>query len=142
MGCYFLLQGIFPTQGSNPHLLHCRQILYPLSHLGIPPKSSLPSIPLLPLSPKATPSPPLFILPKPPPIHSSKTSAVKVIRELQVAKSSGQFSVSFNLVGHIFLLRASSLLHVYFPFFPTVPPPWTLLLSSSANSASPPTCRQ
>ena len=22
MGCPFLLQGIFPTQGSNPHLLH------------------------------------------------------------------------------------------------------------------------
>ena len=28
-----LLQGIVPTQGSNPGLLHCRQILYPLSHL-------------------------------------------------------------------------------------------------------------
>ena len=24
VGCYFLLQGIFPTQGSNPCLLHCR----------------------------------------------------------------------------------------------------------------------
>ena len=30
--CHFLLQGIFPTQGSNPGLLHCRQKLYPLSH--------------------------------------------------------------------------------------------------------------
>ena len=29
-----LLQGIFPTQGSNPGLLHCRQILYQLSHKG------------------------------------------------------------------------------------------------------------
>ena len=29
-----LLQGIFPTQGSNPGLLHCRQILYQLSHQG------------------------------------------------------------------------------------------------------------
>ena len=28
MGCHALLQGIFPTQGSNPGLLHCRQILY------------------------------------------------------------------------------------------------------------------
>ena len=31
VGCCFLLQGIFLTQGSNPHLLcllHCRQILY------------------------------------------------------------------------------------------------------------------
>ena len=26
--CHFLLQGIFPTQGSNPHLLHCRWIFY------------------------------------------------------------------------------------------------------------------
>jgi len=29
--CY-LLQGIFPTQGSNPGLPHCRWILYHLSH--------------------------------------------------------------------------------------------------------------
>ena len=34
VGCYFLLQGIFPTQGSNPGLLHCRQILYQLSYKG------------------------------------------------------------------------------------------------------------
>ena len=31
-----LLQGIFPTQGSNPGLLHCGQILYQLSHKGSP----------------------------------------------------------------------------------------------------------
>ena len=42
MCCHTLLQGIFPTQGSNPNILHfllCRQILYPLgplSHLGSP----------------------------------------------------------------------------------------------------------
>ena len=30
--CHFLLQGIFLTQGSNLGLLHCRQILYHLSH--------------------------------------------------------------------------------------------------------------
>ena len=32
-------QGIFPTQGLNQYflpLLHCKQILYPLSHLGYP----------------------------------------------------------------------------------------------------------
>ena len=34
VGCHFLLQRIFPTQGSNPGLLHCRQMLYPLSHQG------------------------------------------------------------------------------------------------------------
>ena len=31
------LQGIFLTQGSNPGLLHCRQILYHLSHQESPP---------------------------------------------------------------------------------------------------------
>ena len=36
VGCHFLLQGIVPTQGSNPGLLHCRQILYLLSHQGSP----------------------------------------------------------------------------------------------------------
>ena len=34
VGSQSLLQGIFPTQGSNPGLLHCRQILYRLSHQG------------------------------------------------------------------------------------------------------------
>ena len=32
VGSHFLLQGIFPTQESNPGLLHCRQILYQLSY--------------------------------------------------------------------------------------------------------------
>ena len=32
VGCHFLLQGIFPTQGSNPGLPHCRQTLYRLCH--------------------------------------------------------------------------------------------------------------
>ena len=36
VGCHFLLQGIFPTQGSNLGLPHCRLILYHLSHQGSP----------------------------------------------------------------------------------------------------------
>ena len=36
VGSFSLLQGIFPTQGSNPGFLHCRQILYQLSHKGSP----------------------------------------------------------------------------------------------------------
>ena len=36
VGCHALLQGIFPTQGSNPGLPHCRWILYQLSHQGSP----------------------------------------------------------------------------------------------------------
>ena len=31
VGSHFLLQGIFPTLGTNPGLLHCRKILYQLS---------------------------------------------------------------------------------------------------------------
>ena len=34
VGCHFLLQGIFLTQGLNPHLLHCKRILNPLNHWG------------------------------------------------------------------------------------------------------------
>ena len=34
--CHALLQGILPTLGLNPHLSHCRQILYCLSHQGSP----------------------------------------------------------------------------------------------------------
>ena len=35
-GCHFLLQEIFPTQGLNPGLPQCRQMLYHLSHQGSP----------------------------------------------------------------------------------------------------------
>ena len=34
VGCHALLQGIFPPQRLNPHLLHCRWILHHLSHRG------------------------------------------------------------------------------------------------------------
>ena len=33
VGCHFLLQGIFPTQGSNPGLLHCGRTLPNLEDL-------------------------------------------------------------------------------------------------------------
>ena len=36
VGCHTLLQGIFPTKGSNLDLPHCRWILYRLSHQGSP----------------------------------------------------------------------------------------------------------
>ena len=36
VGSLALLQWIFPTQGSNPGLPHCRQIPYQLSHKGSP----------------------------------------------------------------------------------------------------------
>ena len=34
MGCLFILQGIFPTQGLSLHLLHWQESSLPLSHLG------------------------------------------------------------------------------------------------------------
>ena len=36
VGSFSLLQGIFPAQGSNPGLPHCRGILYQMSHKGSP----------------------------------------------------------------------------------------------------------
>ena len=36
VGSLSLLQGVFPTQGSNPGLPHCRRILCQLSHKGSP----------------------------------------------------------------------------------------------------------
>ena len=36
VGCHPLLQSNFPSQGSNPGLLHCRQILYHLSYREVP----------------------------------------------------------------------------------------------------------
>ena len=50
VGCHFLLQGIFLTQGLNPGLLQCRQILYRLSHQGTSDSSSIPPS-LCPLTP-------------------------------------------------------------------------------------------
>ena len=43
VGCHFLLQQIFPTQGLNPGLPHCRQMLYLLSYRESPiPKKGMP----------------------------------------------------------------------------------------------------
>ena len=39
MGCHILLQGIFPTQGLNPCLRHCRQMLL----LSEPPGKGIPN---------------------------------------------------------------------------------------------------
>ena len=44
VGCHSPLQETFWTQGSNQGLLHCRQILYCLSHLGCPDSSIIDTI--------------------------------------------------------------------------------------------------
>ena len=47
VGGHVLLQGIFPTQGLSPGLLHCRQILYCLNHQGSPINTGVGSLSLL-----------------------------------------------------------------------------------------------
>ena len=44
VGSLSLLQGIFPTQGSNPGLLHCRRILLPAEPPGKPTEDDRGSI--------------------------------------------------------------------------------------------------
>ena len=44
VGCHAFLQGTFPTQGWNSALLHCRRILYFLSHQGSPASDTLDNI--------------------------------------------------------------------------------------------------
>ena len=47
VGSLSLLQGIFPTQGSNLGLLHCRRILYQLRHKRSPKNTGVGSLSLL-----------------------------------------------------------------------------------------------
>ena len=47
VGCHFLLQRIFLTQGLNPGLLYCRQTLYHLSHLQFSSVQSLSRVRLI-----------------------------------------------------------------------------------------------
>ena len=47
VGCHFLLQGIFPAQGSNPGLPHCRQMLLPSKPPGVTSQDFDPGIPSL-----------------------------------------------------------------------------------------------
>ena len=44
VSCHFLLQGIFPTHGSNPGIPHCRQILYCWAMREV--KTQLPKTPI------------------------------------------------------------------------------------------------
>ena len=70
IGGHALLQGIFPTQGSNPRLPHCGQIFYHLSHQGNPTTKEVQEIYLSSNNPK------VLSLPLPY-IHPSMISQVK-----------------------------------------------------------------
>ena len=60
VGSLSLLQGIFPTQGSNSGLPHCRQILYQLSHKG---SQKIPSLPQFLENPRKKLKPRHFYIP-------------------------------------------------------------------------------
>ena len=60
MGYHTLLQGIFPTQGANPGLPYCRQILHHLNHQGSPGMVQICLINYLP--PKANMTYPEFLI--------------------------------------------------------------------------------
>ena len=78
-GCHVLLQGIFPTQGLNPGLQHCRQILYHLSHQG---NKTFYIIPLLPSSNKDSPIQKLTQSPQfniPPTISQANTTWIRLL---------------------------------------------------------------
>ena len=47
LGSLSLFQGIFPTQGSNPGLLHCRRISLPAEPQGKPKNTGVASLCLL-----------------------------------------------------------------------------------------------
>src|SRR5574337_797045 len=49
VGCHFLLQGIFPTQGSNPGLPHCSLLIWTG---GSTPLLCLEGVPDLPVAPQ------------------------------------------------------------------------------------------
>ena len=87
VGCHACLQGIFPTQGLNPGLPHCRRILYQLSlefprETGLilrcplpPPSSGASSVSISPMKPRLeafTRKGPLFL----PPGHRRLASTV------------------------------------------------------------------
>ena len=83
MDSHSLLQGIFPTKGANTGLLHCRQILYQLSHQGSPFLGQDPTFPVseylfkvFPLPQKSSPHP------------SSGSNAVCPVRLVSATNSS------------------------------------------------------
>ena len=141
--CHFLLQGIFPSQRSNPGLLHCKQILYCLSHQGSPEidpeMANTISIPVdwIELNHMATeqsgkdfPGGPVIKTPR---LHYRGTGSVpclgtKIPYAVQhVKKKSGKCSLTLCLEGKRGILWA--LRYFYHVVATVVPQPVNLILS-------------
>ena len=80
VGSHSLFQGIFPTQGSNPGLLHCRQILYRLSR-----QESLVFVTNL-----------LHILAPPSPLQSSPLELWGAVPRLEVLRKFAEQNIILN----------------------------------------------
>ena len=82
MACHLLLQGIFPPQGLNPRLLHCRQIIYHLSHWGSPKPHYPAHCNKLACELTHPPAPRLLSVPLEEPIQGLKRSIASVLSKL------------------------------------------------------------
>ena len=93
MGSHSLFQGIFPTQGSNPGLLHCRQILYRLSR-----QESLVFVTNL-----------LHILAPPSPLQSSPLELWGAVPRLEVLRKFAEQNIilNFKVVQFFFLVESA-----------------------------------
>ena len=54
MDCQALLWGIFPTQGLNPGVQHCRKTLYHLNHQGSPFYGKMQKLEVIKILPKVS----------------------------------------------------------------------------------------
>ena len=102
VGSLSLLQGIFPTEGSYPGLLHCRHMLYQLSHSSVQFSHSATSYSLRPHEPQHArppcPSPTPGVHPNPCPssqfCHPTISSSVIAFSCPQYFPASGSFQMS------------------------------------------------
>ena len=78
VGSLSLLQGIFPMQGSNPDLLHCRQILYQLSCQESPGKLEWVAFPFS----RGLPNP--GIEPRSPALHFAPTKTHRLTKQMKI----------------------------------------------------------
>ena len=79
VGCHALLKGLFHTQQLNPGLLHCKYILYHLSHQGSP-VSNFKSVQI-------------YILQKP---HKQTRRLSRNIQNISMTRNIRTFTVSFS----------------------------------------------
>ena len=119
MGCHFLLQGIFPTQGSNLGLLHCR-------HVAAAAAKSLQSCPTL-SNPMNCSTPGLPVRHQPP--EFTQTHVHRVSDAIQPSHPlSGPLLLLPSIFPSIRVFSNESVLHVRWPKY------WSFSFSISPSN--------